>query len=72
MVFLHRKSSLLPFVRTWTSEALFDALHVQGETITTSAEKSASLATLLAARRSALSQGRLLELDFVTVVVRTV
>lgn len=64
VVFLHRKGSLLPYVRTLSADGIFDLLDGADDV------KKASLMHLVAKRSAARKEGRLLELPFVSVVVR--
>lgn len=64
VVFLHRKGSLLPFVRTLSPDGIFDLLDGADDA------KKASLMHLVTKRSAARKEGRLLELPFVSVVVR--
>lgn len=70
VVFLHRNNSLLPFVRTFTTSSLFDAMDAANGDFMINPEKKAAISSLVAARRLALKEGRLLQISFVTVVVR--
>ncbi len=70
VVFLHRRGSLLPYVRTWTAASLFGSLQVQGDALQVNCPERASLASLVQQRHAALRDRRLVEISFLSVVVR--